>query len=534
VATSPEAIKRFLLYKPDLPPIEFRGAKPKDLLSVIHEDELLTKTTPRKHQLEGLAFAIWAKRALLFYEMRTGKTKIALDWLSYLIYSNRLHKRALIVAHAPIGVDEWQSQVPLHSFLRVRVVRSGNLAQYEFQQALHDRDVDAVLISWSTLQQIFSIKREAVRGAAKGKEKLYVNRLLVREAAYNIGAVVIDEIHMAGHYDTLRFGIASELVAHCQWRMGLTGTPFGRDPLLLWAQAYLIDAGNALSRSFFFFRDAFCTTKYNHFKWSKSDYVFDRQKLSLLREKMDAMTLHCELRDVQDVNVLSGVVRLSMGADQRLAYREAIDKLVQLRIGNTVEIENTFIRLRQIATGFLPFVNDAGEQRIVDFMDAAKFVWLEDFLSNLPDMQIVIFTDFVHTGQRIARLLAKKKVPYEWLHGGSKDRPSLLARFQSKEARILVSNTAAGGMAINLSVADYLMFFEPVPSVIMRKQAEARPLARGSRPLVIDDLVCAPIEQKILDFYSQGRTLLDAIKRNPAEAQDLLLDGRAHTRAPPS
>jgi hypothetical protein len=328
---------------------------------------------------------------------------------------------------------------------------------------------------------------------------------------------------MAGHYDTLRFGIAAELVAQCPWRLGLTGTPFGRDPLLLWAQAYLIDAGQALSRSFHFFQEAFCTTKYNHFKWSKADYVFDQKKLPLLREKMEAMTLHCELRDVQDVNVLSGVVRLSMGAEQRLAYQEAIDKMVQLRIGNTVEIENTFVRLRQIATGFLPFVNDAGETRIVDFQDAAKFVWLEDFVADLPGLKVVIFHEFLHTGERICRILAKKKIKYERLYGGTKpaERPALLARFQSGDSQVLVANAATGGMAINLSAAEYLCFFESPASVIARKQAEARPLARGARPLVVDDLVCAPIEQKLLDFVQQGESLRDALIRNPTLAAEL-------------
>jgi SNF2 family DNA or RNA helicase len=526
VPTSPDAIKRFLLHKPDLPPIEFRGADPEmlhDIIFAAGDHSLLTKTLPRRNQLEGLAFALWAKRALLFYEMRTGKTKLALDFISYLIYSEKVVGRALIIAHAPIGADEWENQIPFHSHLIVERVSSGPDSYERFIQAAQG-DSNAILISWSTLQQIFSVSRSVPSGRDKGKAKLYVDRQKCRALAHYFDVAVIDEIHMAGHHDTLRFGIASELLAYCEWRLGLTGTPFGRDPMLLWAQAFLMDSGQALGRSYYFFREAFGVAKYNPFTRSATDYVFDAKKLPLLREKMQSLVLTCQLREIQDVNVLPGIVRLSMSREQRAAYEEVVDHLVQLRMGNIVEIENTFIRLRQVASGFLPFVNDAGEERVIDFLDAAKLIWLEDFIAELPkDMKCVIFHEFIHSGERICQLLKKLKIKHEWLYGGSKDRPALIKRFQEGSSQILVANAATGGMSINLSAADYLMFFEAPVSVIARKQAEARPLARGSRPLVIDDLVCAPIEQKILDFHAEGRSLLEELRGNPSKAKDLLL-----------
>ena len=516
--TSQEAIRKFLTYQPPLPPVEFRGTEPAILHQFIDEAggrPLRTKTVPRKHQLEGLAFALWAKRALLYYDMRTGKTMLALNFLSYLIYSELLPRRALIVAHAPIGVDEWENQIPFHSHLRVCTVRSGPDAYHRFAQAAQS-DCDAVLIAWSTLQSIFTVMRPAPSGGKKGKPKLYVDRPKCRALAPYFGAAVIDEIHMAGHHDTLRFGIASELVQHCDWRLGLTGTPFGRDPLLLWAQAFLMDGGATLSRSYQFFREAFGKLKYNHFKFNKVDFVFDPDKLPLLRDKMRAMTLTCELKEVQDVNVLSGVVRLSMSREQRQAYDEVIDNLIQLRIGNVAEIENSFVRLRQIASGFLPFVNDEGVERLIDFTDASKYIWLDDFLGELPKkMQCVIFHEFIHTGERICEVIKKRKISHEWLHGGVKDRPGLLTRFKTGKSQIMVSNTAAGGMAVDLSAADYLLFFELPASVIIRRQAEARPLARGGRPLILDDLVCAPVEQKLLDFVAEGKNLRDALLKDP-------------------
>jgi SNF2 family DNA or RNA helicase len=497
----------------------------REAIAAIGDCEVLHKTEPRRHQLEGLAFALWAERSLLFYDMRTGKTLIALDWISYLIYSGLLTKKALVIAHAPIGADVWEQQIAEHSHLDVAIIRSGGDAQDRLLRALLDKRYHAVVVSWSTLQQAFGVQRTVARGSKTGRQKIYADLPALREAARSIDAVAIDEIHMAGHHETLRFRIASELVAHSRWRLGLTGTPFGRNPLLLWGQAYLMDGGATLGRSFYFFRECFCNAKWNPFSRSFSDFTFDDNKLPLLRDKMRAMSLHCALSEVQDVNVLKGVVRLTMSDEQAQAYDEAVNKLVQLRIGNTVEIDSVFVRLRQIASGFLPFDNEAGERRVIDFPDAAKFVWLGDLLDDpdtIGDMQIAIMHEFIHTGERICKLLDERRLSYDWLHGSTKDRPQLLERFKSGQTQILVANTATGGMSIDLSTADYLLFFESTASVIVRRQAEARPLARGSRPLVMDDLVCAPIEQKLLNFLDQGEGLREALLRHPQDMAEQL------------
>jgi hypothetical protein len=176
----------------------------------------------------------------------------------------------------------------------------------------------------------------------------------------------------------------------------------------------------------------------------------------------------------------------------------------------------------------LPFETESGVTKVIDFPDAAKFVWLEDFLGNLPEDHppLVIFHSFTHTGERIAKLLTTMGIKHEWLYGGSTDRPQLLERFKSGKSRVLVSNTAVGGMAIDLSVADMMIFFESPASVIQRKQAEARPLARGARPLIIDDLVCAPIETKLLSFIAQGEDLRNTLLRDPKALADELRETR--------
>ena len=207
---------------------------------------------------------------------------------------------------------------------------------------------------------------------------------------------------------------------------------------------------------------------------------------------------------------------LSMSKQQKKAYNELIDDMVKVE-GDIKKKENIFVRLRQVSSGFRPFIDDDGEARIVEFPDAAKFTWLEDFLSDPPDMKIVFFHEFIATGRRISRILERKKLKYRWLWGGSKDKKGDIHEFQYGKAQFLVANAATGGVGTDMSAAEYMCIVESPTSVIIRQQMLARPLARGSRPLILDDMVCSQVEKRILDFHTQGKELMDAFRGMKAE-----------------
>lgn len=456
-------------------------------------------------QLEAIALAVLKERLLLYYSMRVGKTKIGLDWLEHL-HKARLLKKALIVPHAPVGVDEWERQAPIHSNLDLSFVRSGPASMDDFSDAIAS-DSAGIVMTWSTLQQLFTEKRTS----RKGKPKLYANNDLLEIAAGAFQGAIIDEIHRVNDPLSLRFDIISGLLPESietnRWRMGMTGTPFGRDPYGVWSQARLIDGGEALSRSFFFFREAFGKTQYQHFAKNKKEIIFDPNKMPVLRQKLGPRMLTCKLTDIQDVNVIASRVDLRLTSEQRAAYKDVIDGVIEGRQFGLEEAQNSFIRLRQVSSGLQIFTDDEGNRRELE-LPSCKHDWLEDFLSDLdPALKVVIFHEFIATGKRISRTLDKLKIKHHWLWGGAKDRKQMMADFQEGDTPVFVANHAAGGTGIDLSAAHYICFFESPVSGIGRQQSEARPLARGAAPLVMDDLVCSPVERRILDFHKEGKEL---------------------------
>ena len=524
--TSPEALEAFLNrdHGPSL--INVRGVDP-DILRESIKKAIGVKFKPKTpwtgsdrdiRQLEALALAFTLKRVLLYYSMRTGKTFVSLNFIEHLRRANKIEK-ALIIPHAPVGVDEWERQTPIHSYLNLAFIRSGSTAQDQFIAAV-EGDYDGVVVTWSTLQQLFTEKRLSRKGTAK----LYANKALLRAASACFQALVVDEIHKANDALNLRFDIISELApestAECEWRLGLTGTPFSRDPFGLWSQARIVDGGEALTRSFFFFREAFEEKNKNREKYGKNrntriprwlleDHTFDKSKMEILQRKLLPRMLTCRLEDIQDVNVIKSKVELKLNPEQEKMYRQVIDDVIQAQKAEVEQQQNAFVRLRQISSGLRVFTDAEGNRRELE-ISCSKLTWLEDFLSDLdPSLKVVIFNEFISSGHRICALLAKLKIKYAWLWSGTQDRKKAIDGFQKGNTQVFVSNHTAGGTGIDLSAAHYMCIFESPVSNIAREQMEARPMARGAAPLLLDDLICSPVEKKILTFHEEGRSLIE-------------------------
>ena len=502
---SRDAIDKFLGRIHADPP-ECKGMSPNDLRALIYNCtgvEFEEKTVSRPHQLEGTAFALYLRQAFLFYWMRLGKTKIALDWASHLRRANFTKRKGLILAHATVGVTEWESQVSEHSNLIARSVRSGPAMEDAFLDACTS-DCDLIIMSRFTMQEMFSEKRLN----QKGKPTLYPDRDLLATAAEFFDHSVIDETHFySGEYG-LPFALASALTAKCEFRLGLTGTPVGRDPYVLWAQAHLVDRGMHFGYNYAFFEAAFGKNIYSHFTKTNRTWVFDKKKMDLFQYKLDSFSLAYGKGEIKTAQIEANIVRLEMSIDQKKAYTDALSRLYKVQDVDETQLKSVFHRLRQIASGYLPFSDEQGGRRVVHF-ESAKLAWLTAFVSELPaDCPCLIFHEYIHTGELISKTLKAAKVTYTELRGDTQDPDAAIAAFRSGKAQFLVANSQKGGVGINLPETEYLLFFESPVDPRIREQAASRPMARGDRSLTLDDLVCAPIEDRILGFIAEGQDLL--------------------------
>lgn len=513
MAIAKAAVEKFLT-QPLIKLPEFKYGDPVTLARSIYDSTGLPfnplKSQPRPYQVEGVAFALWLRRALLFYDMRLGKTAMSLYWAEHLRRAKLFRKKGLVIAHSPLGLQVWEREADIHSDLKISVV---HLDVDDFVNALVG-DSDLIVVPVSGLQELFSQWGVVSRGTKKGQRKLYPNMELVSSIAEEFDLCIIDEIHMYGDHTSLRFQIAAGLTMQCNFRLGLTGTPIGRNPYKLWAQTFLIDRGTTLGNNYYFFEQAFGMGKPNWFS-KRMQYKFDDKKLPLLKAKMDTVAMAYQRSEVVDQTVWTSVVELRMHGDQREAYVGVVNRLIKLRgQEDSVEILATFHRLRQVASGYFPFKDKTGTDRIVNFRSSPKLEWLGELVESDPGVQVIIFHDYTYSGQMICDLLTKHKQKFAWLYGGVTNLTKanqIIKNFQSGKIQYLVANAAKGGMSLDLPMTDQIVYFESPVSPITRQQSQARPMARGDRPLIIDDLVCSQVERRILEFYQENKDLSTAL-----------------------
>lgn len=526
MAISHEAIQAFLeRRRPPLPNVKgMTGEECERLIERITGLRPQFVTEPRLPQLQGLALALYAKRALLFYDMRMGKTKMALDFASHLGMCGLWHGKGIIVPPSPILTDVWASQARQHSVLKLTALGSGTQMDH-LVQAL-ESDTDLIAIAWSSLQAIFTEKRMTRETKNRpSRPKLYPNYDLLDQFAEMIQLIIFDEIHTTKDPLSLRFQIGAALARDAEFRLGLTGTPWGRNPMAVWSQSFLVDGGYTLGRNYYFFEQAFGIKKINPVV-GKKEYYFDKDKMPILQEKLAEVSISYKRAD-QGKGIYENVVEIDVRGDQRDAYKAAVERFIKLPSGDRKELASTFVRLRQIASGFVNFDDELEQRQTIFFQNNAKIEWFSDFLSSLePDIKCVFFHEFTPTGAMLSKALDKAKIKHTWLHGATKDRAGAVADFERGSAQAIVVQAASGGMGIELASADYQLFFESPTSTITRTQAERRAqgMARGERVLLIDDLVCAPIEHRVLELVKEGKDMLSEAYRDQKNfARSLML-----------
>lgn len=504
MAIDPKAVEAFLKRRPrEVPP--FKGVPQEQLLYAIytatgtHYEE---KTVSRPHQLEGLAFALCMRRALLFYWMRLGKTKIALDWAAHLKRAGLVKKKGLVIAHGPSGAEQvWEQQIPWHTDLEARIVLSGKGAPDAFVDAL-DSTCDLIVTPWSTLQTLFTV----MRTSRKGAPKLYVDTESAALAAQHFSHVIIDETHLCSNPDGLRAQIAERLLVETRYRLGLTGTPVGRNPYALWGQAFLIDGGRTLSNSYRFFMAAFGNRTASRYS-ARPVYTFDPDKLPILMEKMRGISLSYGKGEVKGARVVANTIHVRMHKKQRQLYNTVLDQ-ARASWSSDEKVTNTFHRLRQITSGFISFNDDDGHKRGTP-IPSAKLDWLAETLAELPEgCPFVLFHEYTYSGELLCRLLRRLKISHAWCYGQTRNPGKEIEKFRSGKVQALVGHSRSIGTGVDLQRADYVCFFESPTSPAIRAQAQERPMARAANnPLYLDDIISSPVEEQIARYIQEGEDM---------------------------
>lgn len=455
------------------------------------------------------------------YGMGTGKTLICLRLTEYWALCGMMRK-AFVISPSQEAVYTWEAEAIKWKFSLPFVTLAADNSTVKAERWLEmDRGIG--LIGYPSLRSLVMVE-EPILDKFKnptGRFHETPRRRGMEILCKGLDEVIFDEITEAKETDSLVYRTCRAISMRTSIRYGLAGRPFGRDVTKLWGQHFLIDHGETYGPNLEIFRAAFFDAKKKYFGGPFSfDYKLSPSKADMFAKIGQHRALQYKTEEVVDLPPLVRITKDIPFPEGTLEYYQRVmDHLMAAR-GDAKVIQNDFLRLRQLGSGFLGIANDEfGAKAQIKFDKNPKLNMLIDLIKQIPEGgKCIVVHEYTLSGENICARLKKEKIKHVWMYSGTKDRRATLHKFQNDpECEVLVMNHMVGSHSLNLQMANWMFIYESPVGVIDRDQLEHRFWRKGQtqRCILVDLVMTGGVEQTILDFHTEGEVLWAALTRDP-------------------
>lgn len=466
------------------------------------------------HQKVAFLILTELKRFILHIGMGGGKTLLTLLLLKYRKQCGE-KPRAIVFVPYLTAVDTWVEEVKKHAPDLVCVPLLGS-ARDNHNSLMGTGDLFVICY-----QSAVAMVSETVP-ARDGKTKWQLNASQVRKYFAGFDMLVCDEIHRCKNVSSLTYRMCRAISSQCEYVLGLTGTPFGKDLTDLWPQFYLIDFGETLGPTLGFYRAVFFSTKPNY--WGGLDYLFKHRMMPALTRIIKHRSIHYNIDEFADMPPKQYISRTLPPPPDSEGYCQVALKAIRdahKGKGSYQLIESNYLKLRQLSSGFLTLKGEDNARLQIKFQQNPKLEAFADLVDSLPaGSKCVCFHHFVYTNSLLSDKLRELKIGHARIWGGAKDQIGQLRKFRTDpDCRVLVINVKSGSSSLNLQFANYLIFFEQPDSSIDRQQAEARVWRPGQakRVMIYDLLVKGTVDHQLHRANEAGANLLQELLEGKAQ-----------------
>ncbi len=483
-------------------PIEFSMTKKLKMIQdqMIGMHDLTPKEIPlninatlRGYQMEGVG---WLERlrsmhlsGVLADDMGLGKTLQAIIAITQF---KKDHPKSISIIICPTSlVYNWKEEFfKFNQQLRTLPV-DGTPTQRK--KLLNDiKDFDVIITSYSLLQKDIEFYKQ-----------------------FPFGYCILDEAQAIKNRGTRNAKSVKMLQA--THRLILTGTPIENSLEELW--------------SLFDFLMPGLLSSYDRFleKYIRNPNTSVGNNLDILRRKISPFILRRMKKDVlselPDVSEI--IYRCHLSEIQQELYhsyaksaREELSSLVKKEGFEKVQIHvlATLTRLKQICCHPAIFAKENPEMG-----DSSKYDMLMELLQTLMEggHKTVIFSQYTKMLSIIRNDLQKKGINFEYLDGSSKNRLSIVKKFnEDPNIPIFLVSLKAGGTGLNLVGADTVIHYDMWWNPAVENQATDRVHRIGQKNSVSSyKLVTSnTIEEKILELQNRKRGLVKKVINSDEEA----------------
>lgn len=480
------------------------------------------RTEPYAHQKRALAkVARLDGNAGLFMPMRTGKTKVAIDWAGIAYHNHGLRKVLIVcpISVISVWVDEIQKHSPVPGI--AQPLRQSAATNAEDVKHWTEHPDTYERIHWLVINYEMVWRKIAGGGPQGGDTTL--DQVIAR---WKPDLVIADEAHKLKNPQSRQSKALARLGQAARMRLALTGTPVTKAPLDLFGLFRFVDPDALGQKTWAGFKDHYA-------EWEPARYeprikIVKRYKnLDELVARTRAHSFRVKLEDCFDLPAKTyQTIPVPLRGAARKAYDDMAHEMIAYLEGGRVAtadiVLEKLIRLSQITSGF---VKDA-EGKEVD-IHSEKLSALMDLISDMveQDEKVVVFCRFKHDYHRISSKLTQGGIRYAMLTGETRpsQRSVEIELFQTEpDIKVFVAQTQAGSLGIDLSAARLAVFYSLDYNWATYQQAQDRILnVRNPRPLGIYHLVCPrTIDVVQLRVLKSRGDLADALIHNPRALLD--------------
>jgi SNF2 family DNA or RNA helicase len=300
-------------------------------------------------------------------------------------------------------------------------------------------------------------------------------------------------------------------------RVILSGTPVQNNTSDIYSQFNFVNPGLLGNREFF--NREFATPidkfgsieKTRHLKKIIHPFTLRRTKEQVAKDLPEKTTT---------------VLWCTMDEDQRKFYNQYRDgyrnnllkKIDEEGIGKSgMYVLEGLLRLRQICDhpALVTKAEDDphGSVKIDELIREVK--------ENASNHKVLVFSQFTEMLQLISREFDKESIPYTYLDGSTPihERKEEVERFQSDDSiKAFLISLKAGGVGLNLTVADYVYIVDPWWNPAAEQQAIDRAHRIGQKRNVFAyKMICKDtVEEKILQLQQRKKMLADDLIQEDA------------------
>lgn len=529
------------------------------------------KTEPWSHQRRDVdrINREHIKSFALFYDMGAGKTKTAID-IARGIYCrhNRVVKTLII---CPIAVvEQWKEEFQVHSNVPITTIQivdgktklngkklKNAQLKLKIEQACNS-DCDIFIINTEAVKYLTEYSYKKVNGKSKRIKNNNTKEVWHHIEQLGVELLIVDESHRFKTHNAKRTKGLHQLTRQPQltYRYILTGSPVLQDAQDLWSQFYILDP-NILGPNFFEFRARYFydvnadMPAHNHFpNWVPKDAAYykkyevpfqdDTAMLNEIIYRHASRVMKSEVLDLPPYMTKNIIVEMESG--QARIYKEMKDDLVAIlddtkpnfvsddmdlidAMAESLEDNDVMtadlaivktLRLMQITAGI--FTNEQGENIVLKTNIEKQLRELLEAICSNRENKVIVWSIFKPTYEVIGNICTELGIKFVYYNGlmDKDEKEAAKKSFNNdKEVQVIIANQAAGGTGVNLTAANYDIYYTWDFSLEKFLQSAARAYRGGqtrsytSYKLVTADTIAEASLKRLEEKFENAENILD-------------------------